>query len=106
MMQLTRTFGPYSFEKATVIAFSPALAAEYGAVVAEGRIEETDETLIIAPPAPAFIFDPNSAESRNGPFRLTAITLSNRSSVCSTNEGYKGDSPALLISTSQRPHFT
>ena len=73
MMQLTRTFGPYSFAKAAVIAFSPALAAEYGAVVAEGRIEETDETLMIAPPAPAFIFDPKRADNRNGPFRLTAI---------------------------------
>src|SRR5215813_2620896 len=102
MMQLTRTLGPYSFANAAVIAFSPALAAEYGAVVAEGRIDETDDTLIIAPPSPAIIFAPNSAARRNGPFRFTAITLSNRSSVCSTSEGYNGERPALLINTSQR----
>src|SRR6266481_1306936 len=104
MMQLTRTFGPYSLALAIVIRFSPAFAAPYGAISGFARIEAVDETLITAPPSPSRIRVANSAVSRNGPFRLAAITLSKRSSVVSSDDGASGDSPALLIRTSARPH--
>src|SRR5271154_4125611 len=87
MMQLTRTFGPYSIAYAIVIALSPAFAAAYGATSGVGRIEATLDTLMIAPPSPAAIRDPNSADRRNGPLRFTPITLSNRSSLVSTDDG-------------------
>src|SRR5713101_5505304 len=87
MMQLTRTFGPYSCANAIVIALSPAFAAEYGAVVREGRTAAVEEILTMAPPSPAAIREPNSADNRNGPLRFTPTTLSKSSSLCSANDG-------------------
>src|SRR5262249_49572207 len=103
MMQLTRTLGPYSLASATVRIFSPALAEAYGAVSGSGRIAAVEETLIIEPPSPAAIREPNSADRRTAPLRLTPMILSNNSSLVSTDEGASGEIPALLISTSARP---
>src|SRR5262245_450506 len=50
MMQLTRTFGPKAWAKATVMALSPAFAAAYGTMSPLGRIEPTLLTLMIDPP--------------------------------------------------------
>ena len=59
---------------------------------------------MIEPPSPAAIRSPNSAHSRKGPLKLTDTTLSNSSSEISARDGYKGELPALLTSTSQRPN--
>ena len=48
-----------------------------------GRTAPVLETLMIDPPPPSTIRSPTSAASRNGPLRLTAITLSKSSSVTS-----------------------
>ena len=48
-----------------------------------GRTAPVLETLMIEPPPASTIRSPTSAASRNGPFRLTAITLSKSSSVTS-----------------------
>src|SRR5271154_3703813 len=103
MMQLTRTFGPYSIAYAIVIALSPAFAAAYGATSGVGRIEATLDTLMIAPPSPAAIRDPNSADRRTGPLRSPPFTLAKRSSLVPPAWGARGEKPALLMSTSARP---
>jgi hypothetical protein len=71
----------------------------------DGRWDATEETKMIEPPgSAAAIFVPISADSRNGPLRLTAITLSYSCSVTASTLGYSGDIPALLTRTSQRPN--
>src|SRR3954447_16116519 len=48
---------------------------------------------------------PASAVSRNGPLRLTSMTLSNSPSVTPASPpSYSGDDPALLTRTSSRPN--
>ena len=47
---------------------------------------------------------PISAVRRNGPLRLTAMTLSNSSSPTSTRLGYSGAMPALLTRMSTLPN--
>src|SRR5258708_7220685 len=68
------------------------------------RITPAVDTLMIEPPAPAFIRVPNSAASRNGPFALTACVLSYSASVTDARSGYSGDIPALLTRTWQAPN--
>ena len=53
---------------------------------------------------PAVMCSAASAVSRSGPLRLTAIVLSNRSEVTSSNDGGTGAMPALFTSTSMRPN--
>ena len=53
-----------------------------------GRTAPVLETLMIEPPPPATIRSPTSAASRNGPLRLTPITLSKSSSVTSLSVSY------------------
>src|SRR5439155_14879061 len=67
-----------------------------------GRTAPVLLTLMIEPPPSATIRSPTSADSRNGPFRLTAITLSKSSSVTSLIAPYMGERPALLTRTSTR----
>ena len=68
-----------------------------------GRIAAVDVTLMIAPPSPAAIREPKSADNLKGPLRFTPMILSKRSSLRSSADGASGDRPALLISTSARP---
>ena len=68
-----------------------------------GRTAPVELTLMIDPPPASSIRSPTSAASRNGPFRLTPMTLSKSSSVTSVSSPYSGDSPALLTRTSTRP---
>ena len=70
---------------------------------AVGRTAPVLDTLMIEPRPRAFIASPTSAESRNGPLRLTPITLSQSSSLTSVRRSYSGDMPALLTSTSTPP---
>src|SRR2546427_576844 len=63
--------------------------------------------LMIAPPSPAAMREPNKAERRNGPLRLTAITLSNSSSLVSSDEVASGDHHHLageIVVGSRRRH--
>ena len=62
-----------------------------------------DEMFTIEPPSPAAMRVPNAAINRNGPFTLTAITLSNRSSVMVSTDSYSGEMPALLTRMSTPP---
>ena len=71
---------------------------------AVGRAAPVLDTLMIEPPSPATMRSPTSADSRNGPLRLTATTLSKSSSVTPDRLGYTGDTPAQLTSTSTRPN--
>ena len=75
-MQLTRTFGPNVRARPTVRLLTPALAAPYTSSFGLGRCDATDDTKMIEPPSPATIRVPTMADSRNGPLRLTPITLS------------------------------
>src|SRR3954468_21249659 len=99
-MQFTRTRGPYANANQPVIELRPAFAAPYGSDVGDGFSDAVLETLMIEPPSPFAMRLPTSADSRNGPFRFSPTTLSNRSSLISSSDGYSGDMPALLISTS------
>ena len=83
MIALTRTRGPNAWASPTVMAFTPAFAAAYGTMSRVGRTAPVLETLMIEPPRPSAIRSPTSAASRNGPFRLTPITLSKSSSLTS-----------------------
>ena len=83
MIALTRTRGPNACARPTVIALTPALAAAYGTMSRVGRTAPVLDTLMIEPPPASTIRSPTSAASRNGPLRLTAMTLSNSSSVTS-----------------------
>ena len=85
-----------------MIALSAALAPAYGSSRGPGRTAATLEMLMIEPRPAAFIRSPNSALSRNGALKFTAMTLSKSSSVISPRLGYSGDIPALLTSTSTR----
>ena len=58
-----------------------------------GRTAPVLETLMIEPPSPAAMRSPTSADSRNGPLRLTAITLSNSSSVTSAQLASRAATP-------------
>ena len=100
---LTRTVGPNAWARPIVIALTPAFAAAYGTMSLVGRMAPVLETLMIEPPPAATIRSPTSAARRNGPLRLTPITLSNRSSVTSDSFPYIGEIPALFTSTSMRP---
>ena len=70
------------------MALTPALAAAYGTMSLVGRTAPVLETLMIEPPPAATIRSPTSAARRNGPLRLTAITLSNSSSLTSVSLSY------------------
>jgi hypothetical protein len=83
MIALTRTFGPRASASPTVITLTPALAAAYGTMSPVGRTAPVLLTLMIEPPSLAAIRSPTKADSRNGPFRLTANTLSHSSSETS-----------------------
>src|ERR1700757_544191 len=76
MIALTRTFGAKVCARPSVSEFRPALAAAYGTIVAFGRTDAVEEMLRIAPPFAAAILVPTFADSRNGPLRLIANTLS------------------------------
>ena len=58
---------------------------------------------MIEPPSASYIRCPISAHSRNGPLKLTPITLSNSSSDVSSDDGASGDMPALLTRMSTVP---
>ena len=60
--------------------------------------------MMIDPPAPSAMRMPTTEVRRNGPFRLTPMTLSKRSSLTSSRLRYRGDMPALLTSTSTVPN--
>ena len=90
MIVLTRTFGPYAWANPTVRTSSPDLAAAYGSSPAVGRMAATLLTLMIEPPSPSAMRGAINVISRNGPLRLTPITLSKRSSVTSGRLGYSG----------------
>ena len=96
VMQFTRTLGANAFANEMVRLFNPALAVPYGTSVGLGRREAVLDTIMMLPPLPLAILVPTTLERRNGPLRLTAMTLSYKSSVCSASDGYKGDIPALF----------
>src|SRR5262249_26896478 len=106
MTVLTRTLGANSFANVVVSTFTPAFAAAYGANPGSARSEPLEEMLMMAPPFILTICAPNNAESRNTDLRLTAMILSNNSSVVSNDEGARGDFPALLTSICAPPHFS
>ena len=87
MTTLERTVGPNALASPSDMATRPALAAAYGTYPGRGLIAAVLEMLMIEPPSPLAIRVPTSAPSRNGPFRLTAIVLSNRSSLDRVERG-------------------
>src|ERR1700712_1837626 len=103
-MVLTRTVGPYSRANAVVSALSPAFAAAYGPNRGCGIRAPDDDTLMTEPPPAATIRGPISEVSRNGPLRFPPTTLSNSSSLVSSDDGASGDIPALFTRTSTRPN--
>src|SRR5260370_1212198 len=76
--RLTRTRGAHAPASPIVIALSAALAIAYGRSPTSGRSDPAVDTLMIEPPAPAFIPLPNTAPRPNGPFALAACVLSCR----------------------------
>ena len=62
------------------------------------------DTLTMAPPPDACMRSPIKDIKRNGPRKLSPITLSNNASVTSESLSYKGDMPALLIRISTFPN--
>ena len=100
---LTRTVGPKAWAKPIVSASRPAFAAAYGITSGSGYRAATLETLMMLPPSPCAIRVPIAAVRRNGPPRLTSMTLRQSSSETPSMRSYSGDMPALLTSTSTRP---
>lgn len=90
---LTRTAGPYSRAKTVARALRAALAPAYGPKRGWGIRAPEEETLMIEPPPASAIRCPISDASRNGPLKLTPITLSKSSSLVSAEEGASGDMP-------------
>ncbi len=87
MIPLERTVGPNDTAKPSVSAFSPALAAAYGRSPIVGCSAPMLLMLMIEPPSAACICSPTSAPRRNGPLRLTPMTLSKSSSPTALSRG-------------------
>src|SRR5262245_42646865 len=104
-MQLTRTFGPYANANERVIALRPAFAAPYGSDVRLGFIDAVLLTLISEQPSRSAILLAISTDNRNGPFRFRLTTLSKRSSVTWSSDGYSGERPALFTRMSTLPNL-
>src|SRR5688572_6647175 len=93
-MQLTRTVGPKALAKDSVMLWSPAFAAAYGANDGSGRSAPDEEMLMMDPRPASTMRVPTNTASRNGPRRLRFSTLSHICSFTSATVGYVGDFPA------------